>query len=65
MTYAWEHISGDNSMTINSPASATTTFTAFVSAGQTKKAVFNWTATDTGSGLFRQGLVSVTLTEGL
>lgn len=47
-TYAWTYVSGD-SYTINSPASAATTFTTAVSSGATKSGVYRCTVTDSAS----------------
>lgn len=44
-TYAWTYVSG-NSFTINSPSSATTTFTTSLIAGQLKSGVYRCTVTD-------------------
>ena len=44
-TYAWTYVSG-NSYTINSPSSATTTFTTSLIAGQLKSGVYRCTVTD-------------------
>lgn len=44
-TYAWTYVSG-NSYTINSPSSATTTFTTSLTAGQLKSGVYRCTVTD-------------------
>ena len=44
-TYAWTYVSG-SSYTINSPASATTTFTTNLIAGQFKSGVYRCTVTD-------------------
>jgi len=44
-TYAWSYVSG-SSYTINSPASATTTFTTTLSAAQFESGVYRCTATD-------------------
>lgn len=44
-TYAWTYVSG-SSYTINSPASAATTFTTNLSATQLKSGVYRCTVTD-------------------
>lgn len=44
-TYAWTYVSG-NSYTINSPSSASTTFTTSLTAGQLKSGVYRCTVTD-------------------
>lgn len=47
-TYAWSYVSGD-SFAINSPTSATTTFTTTVAAFQTKVGVYRCTYTQGGN----------------
>lgn len=44
-TYAWTYVSGD-SYTINSPSSATTTFTTNLASEQLKVGVYRCTVTD-------------------
>jgi hypothetical protein len=48
-SYAWTKVSGDT-VTINSPTSATTTFTAAVIAGHSKAATYRCTVTDSTAG---------------
>ncbi len=47
-TYAWTYVSGQ-SYTINSPSSASTTFTTSISAGVLKSGVYRCTVTDARS----------------
>jgi len=47
-TYAWTYVSGD-SYTINSPSSATTTFTTSVVIGSPKSGTYRCTVTDSAS----------------
>ena len=47
-SYAWTFISG-NSYTINTPSTATTSFTTFLSAGQIKSGVYRCTVTDSSA----------------
>lgn len=47
-TYAWTYVSGQ-SYTINSPSSATTTFSTIISTGVLKSGVYRCTVTDARS----------------
>jgi hypothetical protein len=47
-TYAWTYVSGD-SYTINSPSSATTTFTTTLASEQIKTGTYRCTVTDSAS----------------
>jgi hypothetical protein len=58
-TYAWTYYSGD-SFLINSPSSATTSFTAYVAAGGSKSGSYLLTATDSAS-LTATTIVSVNI----
>ncbi|MEL7445567.1 MAG: hypothetical protein AAGK02_07115 [Pseudomonadota bacterium] len=60
-TYAWSKVSGDT-FTVNGPSAASTSFSATVSAGETKSAVYKVTATDslTATG---SAQVSVSISE--
>lgn len=51
VTHAWSQVGGDDTFTINSPSSATTTFTATVlTVAQIKRATFVDRVTDTNTG---------------
>ena len=60
-TYAWTRVSGDTGFTINSPSSASTTFSRFVADEVTYSAVFQCAATD-ALGVTRTDTVSVSIT---
>jgi hypothetical protein len=45
-TWAWSLLSGDPSITINSPSSNSTSFTATLSPGESKTGAFKLTVTD-------------------
>jgi hypothetical protein len=58
VTHQWVQVGGEDTFTINSPSSATTTFTATVTTvDQIKRATFVDRVTDTGTG--RVSLVTV------
>lgn len=58
-TYVWAKLSGDN-ITVNSPASASTSFTGSVPADSTRSAIFRCTCTDS-LGTSAHGDITVTL----
>ena len=49
-TYAWAKVSGDDGITINSPTSASTSFSGDPSSGASISATYQCTVTDTGAG---------------
>jgi hypothetical protein len=59
-TYAWELDSGDASITITSPSSASTTFSASLAPDEAKTATFTGTVTD-ANGVKMTANVSATL----
>lgn len=60
-TYAWSRVSGDTSISITSPTSASTTFSRFVAAETTYSAVFQCVATD-ALGVSQTDTVTVSIT---
>ena len=55
-TYAWTYVSGD-SYTINSPSSATTTFTTSLASEQLKVGTYRCTVTDSSSNIASSTIV--------
>jgi hypothetical protein len=60
-TYAWTRVSGDITISINSPSAATTSFTASVADGVPKEAAFKCTITDANGTIVETNEVSVYL----
>lgn len=61
MSYSWERILGDGSVTATAPTGAASAATGTVASGEEKQALFAWRATDSGTGITREGQVSFTL----
>lgn len=59
VTYSWARISGDATMSATSPASASTAFSAALTAGQTKTATFRCTISDGTNTVFKDCTATV------